>query len=306
MPKWIAIRASAVLALAASLATLCFSVAGASALLFSPMRYSGPLPPNLVKAFGTVMAAFLAGAGFWGIAVAVGIFRRRNWARVSMVVFGGLLAFFGGTGALAMLLVPFPMNPDLNQRIVSIARASMVAFYLLMALVGAWWLIVFNRQSGKRYFAEGGAATESARPLSIGVIGWYLMVAAVGTALCGVFRIPTILFGFVVAGWTTLAVCTVLTAIQLYLGAGLLQLDESARVWTIVYLSAMGANGLATVAAPGYPARMRAFAGEFQKFFHMDMPLLPNAWLLGTASVAYVAILIWFLVRRRAAFAGRG
>jgi hypothetical protein len=86
----------------------------------------------------------------------------------------------------------------------------------------------------------------------------------------------------------------------------LLQLDESARVWTIVYLSAMGANGLATVVAPGYPARMRAFAGEFQKFFHMDMPLLPNAWLLGTASVAYVAILIWFLVRRRAAFAGRG
>jgi hypothetical protein len=306
MPNRFAIRASAVLALAASLATLLFSLAMASALLLSPIRYGGPLPPNLTKALGAVMAVFLAAAGIWGIAVAVGVFRRRNWARVSMAVFGGLLLFFGGTGALAMLLVPYPMNPDLSPQVVSIAHAAMLTFYLLMAVVGASWLVVFNRQSGKRYFAEAAAPAESVRPLSIGVIGWYLITAAAGTALWGVFRIPTILFGFVVTGWTTLAVCTALTAVQLYLGAGLLQLDERARVWTIVYFCAMGAHGLAPAVAPEYPARMREFAAEFQKFFHMEMPLLPNAWLLATASVAYAAILIWFLVRRRAAFADRG
>ena len=219
-----------------------------------------------------------------------------------MVIFGGLLAFFGGTGALAMALVPFPMNAAVDQRVMGIVRASMVGFYLALTAVGAWWLILYNRQAGKQYFEEGGAVTESARPLSIGAIGWFLVVSAVGTAVCGVFRVPTILFGFVVAGWTTLAVCTILTAIQLYLGAGLLQLDERARIWTIVYLCVIAANGLAVV-APGYAGRMRAFAGEFQKFFHLEMPQLPNAWLIGIASMVWVAIPIWFLVRRRGAFA---
>jgi hypothetical protein len=218
-----------------------------------------------------------------------------------MVIFAGLLAFFGGTGALAMALVPFPMDAAVDQRVAGIVRAAMVGFYLVLTAVGAWWLILFNRQAGKRYFTEGGAVTESARPLSIGAIGWYLVVSAVGTAVCAVFRIPTILFGSVVAGWTTLAVCTLLTAVQLYLGAGLLQLDERARIWTIVYLCVIAANGLAVV-APGYAGRMRAYAGEFQKYFHMEMPQLPNAWLLGMASVVWVAIPIWFLVRRRGAF----
>ena len=302
MRKWMAIRASAVVALAGGVGTLAFSVAMAAVLLLSPMRNSGAFPPALVRALGLVMAALFAGAGIWSICAGWGVFRRRNWARISMVIFGALLAFFGGTGALAMLFVPLPMDAAVDQHVASVARMSIVGLYLVLAAVGGWWLIVFGRDSAKPYFAEGGAVAESARPLSVGVIGWYLIVASVGTALCGVFRIPTILFGFVVDGWTTLAVCTVLTAIQLYLGAGLLQLDERARVWTIVYLSAMGANGLAMVAAPGYDVRMRALSGEFQDFFHLDVPAMPNAWLIGLASVAYAAILVWLLARRRGAF----
>jgi len=304
MQKWIAIRAGAVVAMAGSAATLLLSVAMAAALLFAPMRNSGPFPPNLMKAVGCVMAALFAGAGTWGICAGVGVFRRRNWARISMVVFAGLLAFFGGTGALTMLLVSFPVNADVDPRFAGILRTSMVGFYLAMTAVGAWWLILFNRQAAKQYFAEGGAVTESARPLSIGAIGWYLVISAIGTAACGVFRVPTILFGYVVTGWTTLAVCTILTAIQLYLGAGLLQLDERARVWTIVFLCGIAGNGLAVAAAPGAAERLRTLAGEFsQKYFEMETPRFPNVWLIGITSVAVVAIPVWFLVRRRAAFA---
>lgn len=303
MPKWIAIRASAAVALAGSAAILVVSGSIAALLLLSPVRNSGPFPPNLIKAGGCVMAALFGGAAVWGICAGVGVFRRRNWARISMVIFGAALAFFGGMGALAMALVPFPMDAAADQRVAAIARASMVGLYLILAAVGVWWLIVFNRQSAKRYFAETGAAAESARPLSVAIIGWYLTIGAAGTALCGVFRIPTILFGFVVAGWTTLAVCTALTAIQLYLGAGLLQLDEKARVGAIGYLCLMGANGVAMFAAPGYAGRMRTFAAAFHQYSHMDMPLMPSLWLFGIGNAAFFAIPIWFLVRRRAAFA---
>jgi hypothetical protein len=304
MPKWIAIRAAAVLALMGSAATLVFSLAAAAFLLFSPLRNTGLLTPSLVRISGCVMAAVFAASAVWGLCSGIGILRRRHWARISMVVFGALLAFFGGTGALAMLLVPFPMNPDVDPRVAAFARVSIVAFYAAFTAVGAWWLVLFNRQSVKRYFAEAGPVAETARPVSISIIGWYLIVAAFGTALCGVFRVPTMLFGAVVTGWTTLAVCTVLTAANLYLGAGLLQLDEQARSWSIVYFAAIGANGLAMAIAPGRDAAMRAFSLQFQSYFHMEMPLMtPNLWFLALTSAAWVVLPLWFLVRRRAAFA---
>lgn len=303
MPKWIAIRAAAVLALAGSAATLAFSVATVAFLLSSPLRSTGLLTPNLVRVSGCVMAAVFAASAIWGVSVGIGVFRRRNWARISMLVFGGLLAFFGGTGALAMIFVPFPMNPDVDQHVAAVARVAIVAVYVALTAIGAWWLVLFNRQSAKRYFAEGGPVAESARPLSVSVIGWYLIAGAFVTALCGVFRVPTILFGVVVTGWTTLAACTVITAVNLYLGAGLLQLDEQARTWTIVYFAVIGANGLAVAVAPGHDIAMRAYALQFQTYFHIDMPeLTPNLWFVALTTVAWVGLLIWFLVRRRDAF----
>jgi len=310
MQKWIAIRASAVLALAGSAATLVFSVGMAAAVLFVSPRSAQPAPPAVVRGFGLVMSAVMALASIWGILTAIGVFRRRNWARISMMVVGGLLAFFGGTGALALLLVPFPVpaNTAVNPHVMSAIHEAIVAFYALVAAVGAWWAILFNRASAKQYCAQHGPIAESARPLSIGVIGWYFVVSAAGTALCGVFRIPTMLFSVVVAGWATLAVCTALTAAQLYLGAGLLQLNEKARVWTIAYLLALGASGIVTAVAPGAPARMLTLMADIRAHFHMDaypqmdMPATPAVWIALT-SIVYVAVLLWFLVRRRAAFA---
>jgi hypothetical protein len=279
-------------------------VAAVAFLLLSPLRNAGLLTPSLVRISGCVMAAVFAAAAVWGVCAGIGVLRRRNWARVSMVVFGGLLAFFGGTGALAMILVPFPMNPDVDQRVAALTRAFIVASYVAFTAIGAWWLVLFNRQSGKRYFAAAGPVAESARPLSVSIVGWYLIVAAFGTALCGVFRVPAMLLGMVVTGWTTLAACTVLTAVNLYLGAGLLQLDEKARVRTIVYLSVIGANGLAMAVAPGHDAAMRAFSLEFQAHFHVDMPqMTPNLRFLALTTTVWAALPIWFLVRRRAAFA---
>ena len=110
----------------------------------------------------------------------------------------------------------------------------------------------------------------------------------------------------VVAGWATLAVCTVLTAIQLYLGVGLLQLDETARIWAIVYLCAMGVNGMVSAAAPGFAARMRVFSLEMERTFHFAIPYMPNATWMAATTVVYAAVVIWFLVRRRDAFVRHG
>ena len=116
-------------------------------------------------------------------------------------------------------------------------RWGIAASYGTLALIGAWWLVLFNTRATKQYFAEREPARERARPLSVSIIGWYLLICAAGTALAAVLRVPTMLFGLIVTGWSAVAVCTALVAIDIYLGAGLLRLHERARLWSIVYFS---------------------------------------------------------------------
>src|ERR1035437_2118463 len=93
--KWIGIRASAGIAIAGSLATLVMG----GVILFGVLGAAPPTrpaaPPFPVAAIGIVMAAMAACLSGWGIWTAVGIFRRRGWARVSIVAFAVLLTFMG-------------------------------------------------------------------------------------------------------------------------------------------------------------------------------------------------------------------
>jgi hypothetical protein len=81
------------------------------------------------------------------------------------------------------------------------ARWGIAAFYGALALVGAWWLVLFNTSATKQYFAGREPERESARPLSIAIIGWYLLAGAVGTALAAVIRMPAVFFGLIFTGW---------------------------------------------------------------------------------------------------------
>ncbi len=118
------------------------------------------LPPAALKVFGVAMGALFAGVGAWGIWTAVAVFRRRGWARISRLVLAALLVFMGGSAMLEKV------------------RWGIAASYGTLALIGAWWLGLFNRGATKQYFAEREPARESARPLSIGIIGWYLLAGA--------------------------------------------------------------------------------------------------------------------------------
>ena len=91
MHKWIGIRTSAVLTILGSGLTLLF----AGLLVWTALRASQletpPESPFPVKPVLLVMAVLFAAFSLWGVASAIGIFRRRGWARLSMIVFACLL-----------------------------------------------------------------------------------------------------------------------------------------------------------------------------------------------------------------------
>lgn len=305
MEKWIAVRTSAVVSIAGSVASLVFAAGLGAALTIMPPQGAGPFPPAALQAAEGLAALLFAGLGVWGVAAGIGIFRRREWARLSIVIFAAMAVFASATGLAAMLMIPQPDHPGVNARLAETVRHGIEAFYVALALLGVWWLALFNRASAKRYFAGGGAEA-SARPLSISAIAYYLMIGAAGTALSVALRAPAVFFGAVATGWTAMALYSAYTAVQVYLAAGLLQLDEKARVWAIVYFVAGAANTLVLIARPGFTERMFDLQVQLENAFNRDMATFPGGVGVAVAVSAVAAVPIWFLVRRRAAFTSGG
>jgi len=172
--RWIGIRASAVLAILGSLATLLMAGMMAWGMFHAKPPAEMAMPPVTLKVIGVAMGVLFAGLGVFGIWTAVAIFRRRGWARISILVFAAFLVFMGASAVLGILVMPFPSTPGVSSRVMENARWGIAAFYGALALIGAWWLWLFNTGKVKSEFAAGvGAESAGGRPVSVTVIAAY-------------------------------------------------------------------------------------------------------------------------------------
>ncbi|HYW43445.1 MAG TPA: hypothetical protein VE959_11360 [Bryobacteraceae bacterium] len=303
--SWLGIRVSAVLAILGSVLTLLFSGLLVWTAFFAHGFAPGsPADTGLMKGVLIALTVFFIGLTVWGVATGAGIFRRRGWARVSIVIFAVLLVGMGGSAMLGIFFVRLPPSPDVSEQIMRNIRLAMAAFYGGLLLIGVWWLLLFNSARAKQYFTSVEAAPESGRPLSITVIAWYLLLLAAGTAVGAATRLPAMLFGLVATGWSAMGIYTVYTAVGIYLGTGLLQLQKLARTGAIVFFLFNAANSVVSIAMPGLAGRMQAFQDVLPRAFQSPQAVLPasNFWIFAVTGALFAAVPVWFLVRRRQAF----
>ncbi|HXR32178.1 MAG TPA: hypothetical protein VN830_00610 [Verrucomicrobiae bacterium] len=112
---------------------------------------SGVPFPEAVRAMTSIMWLFLLALNIFGIFVGANIFRRRNWARISILIWGGLMAFFS---AITMVATFFIMNnlpstlPNAAETatFMAVFKWVMALFYTIPLGVGIWWLILFTRK----------------------------------------------------------------------------------------------------------------------------------------------------------------
>jgi hypothetical protein len=85
----------------------------------------------------------------WGVATGIGLMRAWRWARISMLVFGGLLAT-----SCTLLIVGFLLMPggDMAWWSVLALRALFVLLSLVPAAIGMRWFRFFLRSNVKSYF----------------------------------------------------------------------------------------------------------------------------------------------------------
>jgi hypothetical protein len=293
------VTASAVVAILGSAVVLLVALMSiASLFIVMPQARPPDTTPFIVA--GAVIFIALGGAGIW---TSVGLFRLRPWARTSMQVFAGFMAgccIFGLIVTLAM-----PMPPEIAAGTESTFRRSMAVIYGVPFAIAVWWLIQFSTQSTKAAFSSSISGVESSRPLSIAILGWVSILGGVSCVLPILTRMPAFLFGAIFTGWTAGVVYAVFGAVSFYIGKGLLDLRERARVVAIVWIAFSFVHLAFVTLVPSLRQRMlefqRVLPGQYQKEpIPFDQGLVMNATFVLAAIVT--AAIIWFLTRNRAVF----
>ena len=162
----------AVLSLLGSLLTLLMGVSIAALSLFSSKfgDQDSQLSPGFLRTAMLLASLLYILPAFWGIATSIGLFRLKEWARISIIVFSVFLVVTCGFGAagLALIPIPPPQNQQVDANIVSGVHVLMTAFTAGIAGIGIWWLVFFTRPGVKQQFVLSqslGMSREASLPL---------------------------------------------------------------------------------------------------------------------------------------------
>ena len=285
-----------------------------------------PVPENQIhflKYFMAFMALVLFAAGAWGIASGMGLMRLREWSRVSMLIFSALLVFLCVPGLVMFLFMPFPPpgtapSPEMTKEMLAATRVFMVVLYGILSALGGWWLYFLNKRSTKDQFLKvkipgmegmpGGAVISPyARPLSITLIAWYLLISGF-VGVLGLSMNPPIFFlGYFFKGTPASALMLALALVQSLIGFGLLKLRPWGRTLAIYYFQFLIFNSLTVVLIPGTQARfeqaMNGMLTDMQGTLGTPPPAMHfPIWFGVIFAVPLLALLLWVVVSRKEAF----
>ena len=92
----------------------------------------------------------------WGIATGIGLLRAWRWARISTLIFSGLLVAFGVWGAVASLRAPGGVGTTRGE--LMILKTVLTLLSLIPTAAGLAWLVFFTRNDVRAYFSSGSVA----------------------------------------------------------------------------------------------------------------------------------------------------
>ena len=332
MPRSVGITVSAVVVIIGS----AFTILGGAMMVLGSLFLSKSSPaanvPTNLGFFVVIEAVMFSGFGGWGLAAGIGLINLKQWARISMLVFAAILVFISLPVAALIAVIPFPNtnDPNLPSNFMPIMRTGMVLFYALFAALGCFWLYFFNKQRVKAQFQVKQPALESAagtpiaapgasraRPLSITIIGWFLLIgsalAPLGLLFNSAFfsgvQFPLYFLGFFFVGRSASLILIVWITAQI-VAAGLLKLKHWGLLATIGLQCLTVVNASLLVGIPANRARfqqiMEAMIASINSRMPQPVSFVFPIWIGFASSLPIVFVILWFLITRRHAFNSPG
>lgn len=268
------------------------------------VRTSPALPPQTATALAVVPLLY-CGLGAWGIMSAIGLLLLRNWARLSFLIFGGILAAFSLSAAAGSLLAVFvapttALSANVPQQVFKVAFVVAAVISVTGLGIAAWWLVLFNRAAVKSTFVGEAVATArpSRLPLAVSIIAWLLIFGGAITAVGMFAPNPALLFGLVLRGWAASLVFAVFAAASLTAGTGMLKRQVDAHTLALG-LVGLGILNMLSLMLPGSAERVQALMVETQG--SVPFPVESLREILAFAMLFGIAMLVtMFLLLLRA------
>lgn len=235
--------------------------------------------------------------------VVVGLFRLKNWARIGILIVGGVVAFYSLVMAGIFCMMAFiHLDAFMPAGTTGASLALMKGVFLAMGgisflflFVGVWWLVYFNLRRIRALFASHGArllaeplplapipvagvwidpdnvwGNDRGKPkrsmievLVIGLAALYFLGACYGIGEAFV-RFPLFFLGHIFRGGSTAVFGIVMAVIEIGLGIGLLRRTKPAWVAALV-LNALWLVSTLVMLTPHSRAKMVDYQQEMMQ-----------------------------------------
>lgn len=306
--------AAAVVAMVGSVLFFLGDAASLAGLLLAPPLVSAQNPSPFAKTVSIGTMVVMICVSIFGFATGLGLFRLKNWARISAIVWSSFCVFFGVTSILFALLMPF--GQGLNEAtapagVLSWMRPLLLVLYGLPLAIGVWWLILFTRKNIKSKFAAETAASSLTAeqrprcPVAITVIAWFFIGSAANVIPVpfSPFRMPLILLGHIIPGVSGTFFLILSGLLLLVAGIGLLKLRKWSYPFTIGLQLLFLTNGVLTALSPNFEGILGTIVSQTNNAFHLMTSSSYSYFLRGTVYLGLlssgVILVLLFYYRER-------
>jgi len=213
-------------------------------VFFTIMAFMAP-PVKVVSGMTTkqMMTASLMLNGIeavWLIATALGLFKRKNWARISLLIMSGLALSAALVMIPSMLFILQSFQEQLSQKDIPwhVLQGFAIGFLIIFfVVIPSFFIYFFNKKSVKAVFIPEQERL-SLSPIPFGVklisISYFMSIFGTFYSIAAITNYP--LIGNIFISGALFKIYTVIsTAIAVFIAIGLWQLKKSAWYAFIIY-----------------------------------------------------------------------
>jgi hypothetical protein len=340
-----AVTAAGIVAIIFSALLVFGSLLGGLSLLVMPDLSTTPgtpaVPPE-TRAMSAVMMFFMFLLAVFGIFVGTGILRRRNWARITILVWGGfmtlvclvVLAFSFVIFGVMQTQLPNTSGVD-TETVMRFTRIFLFVFYGIPAGVGIWWLILFTRKKVSDAFTSPPPAFAPAPvmdasgfphlpavapvqlpkpptcPLPLAILAGFYIFSSFFTLIFALipipYSVPLYLFGHVYSGGAPKIFLGFMAVVMGLSGVAILKLKPWGLHTLIAAQCVFFVNGLLGVLSPTYKSQLHDALEKLSAQaspFPGGNPVLSEGffWPMMIFGLVFGALMIAFLLFFRSRF----
>lgn len=297
--------AAAIAGLLISLFTILGMLGAMAGLTMLPQAGATAIPLPARSLLIAIMG-LITGVAIFGVFTGVGVLRLKKWARVSILVWGGVMAAFSGVMLVSISLAPLPEMGAESAAGLPYLRVLMSALYGVQFLIGIWWLWLFNQHAVREQFLQGSSKVDSVAappqprcPLPLAILAGVSIFSGGFTLLLPFTNFPVnmILFGYRFRGAAGAALFYLSAGLLLAGAIGLLRLKRWSYPLVLGQYFFWMVSGTITLISPSYDRNLQDMMSQLNlPEGTMSQASFAQTRAFGALALIPGVLIIWLLL----------